>query len=66
MLPQWDIDQSVFEPRRHECDAKSFWRTKRIIARMFETDWAQMSEKSRFSQMVSGLQGLYSMAQLSV
>ena len=42
--PPFVLDQSVFAPRKKQCDAKSYWDGLSVFQRAFTIDWSRCSE----------------------
>lgn len=45
---KFNLEDSIFAPRMTEAPAKSFFDTKRLLARMFRVDWSRVTAKSGF------------------
>jgi hypothetical protein len=50
--PPWDIDKSVFAPRRRESDGKDYYNHARVENKQFERDWKRAMEKEQFKKFV--------------
>ena len=50
--PPWDIDKSVFAPRRRASDGKDYYNNAKVQALQFEMDWKRLISKERFTGFV--------------
>jgi hypothetical protein len=46
--PPWDINKSVFAPRRRESDGKDYYNHAKVKNQQFESDWKRLTGKERF------------------
>ena len=46
--PPWDINASVFAPRRRESDGKDYYNNVKVQNKQFESDWKRVTSKERF------------------
>jgi len=48
----WDINKSVFAPRRRESDARDYYNHAKVVGQQFEQDWKRLTTKQRFGGFV--------------
>lgn len=51
--PPWNIDFSIFAPRKRESDARDYYDNDRVNRKRLETDWKRTVKKSRFRKLVA-------------
>lgn len=49
----FDLDKSVFAPRKQECPSKDYYDTARVYNTMFRIDWSRCWDKSGFQRTVT-------------
>ncbi|CAM9640570.1 unnamed protein product [Chrysoparadoxa australica] len=49
----WDINSSIFAPRRRDGEARSYFDTDRVIMRAVETDWGRMLKEERVKKFMT-------------
>ena len=50
--PPWNINASVFAPRRKECESRAYYDSEALIAKMFEKDWEHLTNKRKVCSMM--------------
>ncbi|KAK3285280.1 hypothetical protein CYMTET_7106 [Cymbomonas tetramitiformis] len=53
---EWNLDKTVFLPRKPDSDQRDYWDREEVMGRMFDTDWDRLSchgERGRFMKMIS-------------
>jgi len=49
----WNIDHSIFGPRRFESDAKDYYDNDKVNARRLNLDWSRVTAKERFLKLIA-------------
>ncbi|GMH33362.1 hypothetical protein BSKO_01196 [Bryopsis sp. KO-2023] len=50
----WDIESSIFKPRKSQCDSKAFYDNDDTLQSMFEKDWEYCMQKEKFKRFIGG------------
>ncbi|KAK3251875.1 hypothetical protein CYMTET_38797 [Cymbomonas tetramitiformis] len=51
--PKWNIDVSVFHPRKEESDARDYYETEGVRKRSLNLDWKRTVGKTRFIKAIT-------------
>jgi len=49
---EFDLNGTIFEPRKHECESKDFYNSRKIRRKEMEYDWKRGTETKRFDKFL--------------
>ncbi|CAM9275025.1 unnamed protein product [Scytosiphon promiscuus] len=49
---KWDVNHSIFAPRRKESESRTFWDTERVVRKALDTDFGRMLKEDRIIKLM--------------
>eukprot|EP00752_Nemacystus_decipiens_P001778 g1718.t2 len=50
---KWDVNHSIFAPRRKEAESRSFWDTDRVVRKALDADFGRMLKEDRIVKLMA-------------
>ncbi|CAB1121297.1 unnamed protein product [Ectocarpus sp. CCAP 1310/34] len=63
---KWDVNHSIFAPRRREAESRTFWDTERVVLKALDADFGRMLKEDRIVKLMAKSDNAVAKGQKSV